>query len=256
MKIRTWIKYEEGYIPPRCRKVRYAEKEEFYDAELKEASLSDMELAFEDNAYSGKGKIYAYKNKLWAECEFREDDLTKEGKYSNALEQLVWWNANGSKFFFPRWGSSVHADRKEAVKAVKQYMTKFLLVDGKLFGVCTEPRYCIYTFGLGYNHGGSHLAVVYGYNPNIDKSAYFNALQGEEAVAEAKATALRRGDTDSVDRMKADIIVYKPELVKCKPNADHKRGGNKTLKMFEDVIESSPDALMAGLLIMGMAGKE
>ena len=23
MKIRTWIKYEESYLPPRCRKLRY-----------------------------------------------------------------------------------------------------------------------------------------------------------------------------------------------------------------------------------------
>lgn len=24
MKIKTWIKYEESYIPPRCRKPRYS----------------------------------------------------------------------------------------------------------------------------------------------------------------------------------------------------------------------------------------
>ena len=30
MKIKTWIKYEEGYIPPRCRKMRYKECEASY----------------------------------------------------------------------------------------------------------------------------------------------------------------------------------------------------------------------------------
>ena len=139
MKIKTRFKYEEAYIPPRCRKVRYVEKEEFYDAELKEAALSDMDLVFEDDAHRGIGNIYAYKNKLWAECEFREDDYAKERKYSNALESLIWWNANGSKFFYSRW-EPAHADRKEIIKDVKQYMAGYLLVDGKLFEVCSEPK--------------------------------------------------------------------------------------------------------------------
>lgn len=29
MKIKTWIKYEESYLPPRCRKLRYRECEDF-----------------------------------------------------------------------------------------------------------------------------------------------------------------------------------------------------------------------------------
>lgn len=36
MKIKTWIKYEEGYLPPRCRKLRYRECEEYVNVNLKE----------------------------------------------------------------------------------------------------------------------------------------------------------------------------------------------------------------------------
>ena len=65
-------------------------------------------------------------------------------------------------------------------------MRRYLLVDGELYHCTSEPRYCIYTFGLGHNHGGTALSVDYRYNPNISKNRYFSALQGVEAVAESK----------------------------------------------------------------------
>ena len=61
MKIRTWIKYETEYIPPRCRKPRYRAEEAFVNATLKEVALTDVKLAFEDNSFEGNGKIFAYK---------------------------------------------------------------------------------------------------------------------------------------------------------------------------------------------------
>lgn len=258
MKIKTWIKYLEGYLPPRCRKTRYETKEEFYNATLKEAKLSDMELAFEDNSYSGKGKIYSYKGKLWSKVKApnKNDEYVQDGKYKTALESLIWWNEHGSKFFVPyRFGhGEKDSGRTDAIKEVRSYMSKYLLVDGELYGLSSEPMYCIYTFGLGHNHGGTHLSVDYHYNPNIASSAYFNALQGKEAVKEAKKTALNRGDTESVKRITADIVVHKPELVKRSPHKQHKGAGSKLLKDYEEIIEASPNALTAGLLILASSG--
>lgn len=48
MKIRTWIKYEESYLPPRCRKLRYKKCEDYINANLTETSMDDVKLAFED----------------------------------------------------------------------------------------------------------------------------------------------------------------------------------------------------------------
>ena len=42
MKITVWIKYEESYLPPRCRKLRYREMEEHVPLTLKEASIATM----------------------------------------------------------------------------------------------------------------------------------------------------------------------------------------------------------------------
>lgn len=39
MKIKTLIKYEESYLPPRCRKLRYRECEEYVNIHLPETTI-------------------------------------------------------------------------------------------------------------------------------------------------------------------------------------------------------------------------
>ena len=72
MKIKTWIKYEESYIPPRCRKPHYNECEEYVNINLSETTMSALQLAFEDNSYDGVGKIFFYKGKLWTKSSIRD----------------------------------------------------------------------------------------------------------------------------------------------------------------------------------------
>ena len=78
MKIKTWIKYEESYLPPRCRKLRYRECEDYVDVKIKEVNNNDLQLAFEDNSYEGKGKIYFYKGKLYSKVKFRKDSWHRD----------------------------------------------------------------------------------------------------------------------------------------------------------------------------------
>jgi hypothetical protein len=85
MKIKTWIKYEESYLPPRCRKLRYRECEEYVDINLVETSMENMQLAFEDNSYSGKGKIYFHKGKLWSKAKMPNESIVKELQESSCL---------------------------------------------------------------------------------------------------------------------------------------------------------------------------
>ena len=109
MEIKTWIKYYEGYLPPRCRKLRYRECEDYVDITLAEATLTDMSLAFEDNSYEGKGKIYYYDGRLWA-----ADSSFNRGfhKYKSALEKIIDENANCS-WYFPRiWRDGEHPDAR------------------------------------------------------------------------------------------------------------------------------------------------
>ena len=89
MKIKTWIKYEESYIPPRWRKPRYNECEDYVDINLSEATMGDLRLAFEDSSYEGAGKIFFYNGKLWAQAKLRNRSYAEEHGFHTALDELV-----------------------------------------------------------------------------------------------------------------------------------------------------------------------
>lgn len=258
MKIKTWIKYEKSYIPPRCRKPRYQECEEYVQITLPEARMSDLQLAFEDTSYFGAGKIFFYCGKLWAQSRLRNISWAEEHGFQNPLDELVYNHEHCSTYFRFSWDREERGretTREAVIKQARADLRDYLLVDGVLYHRASEPRYCIYTFGLGHNHGGTALSVDYGYNPNISKSRYFSALQGTEAVAEAKRIAQGRGDTKDVGRFKPEITVFMPELVKVKPQKQH-GNGNPMINAFEAITAAAPDTLTAGLLCMVAAEHE
>lgn len=218
MKIKTWIKYEESYLPPRCRKLRYRECEDYINVNLKEVDASELRLAFEDNSCNGLGKIFFYKNKLWSKVK-RNHNLEKEYGTKSALEDLTWIHENSSKYFRFSWDRKYGLDtsRDGVIKAARKGIKGYILVDGELYSLTSEPRYVINTFGLGHNHGGTGMFVEYGYNSNISKDNYFSSLDGSAAVAYANKVATRRGDTNDVGKFKETIVVHMPEIVKVKP---------------------------------------
>lgn len=257
MKIKTWIKYEEKYLPtPRCRKYRYRGCEEFIHVNLKEVPMADLKLAFEDNSYSGKGKIYFYRGKLW----YKERMYHGAAEYGckTALEWLVWCHEHCSTFFksgFDREYRGEDTSREAVVKLARSSTKGYILVDGELYGQTAEPRYVINTFGLGHNHGGTGMFCEYHYNPNIRKDNYFSALQGDQAVAYVNKVASGRGDTKDVGKFKPFIICHIPELVKVKPNKQH-GNGNSFLNALENVISGSESATEAALLCMAITARD
>lgn len=260
MKIKTWIKYEESYLPPRCRKLRYRECEDYINVNLKEVTPEEMSLAFEDNSYSGKGKIYFYKGKLWSKAKMPNKSIVKElqergFEIKSALDYLVYCNANCSSYFnfaFDREYYGKDTSRIATIKQARKEMKEYILVDGELYTLSAEPRYVVNTFGLGHNHGGTGMFCEYHYNPNIGKSNYFSALDGEKAVAYANKVAAGRGDTKDVGKFKPFIIVHMPEIVKVKPSKQHGDGG-EFINTMEKLIDNSGSAFEAGLLCMAFA---
>ena len=85
---------------------------------------------------------------------------------------------------------------EEVTKECHENAKKFLYFDGHFWERCYEPKYIIQTFGLGNNDGGTGLFVDY--VDAIMGGNVFNALEGSEAKAFFKDTALGRGDTESV----------------------------------------------------------
>lgn len=252
MKIETLIKYEESYLPSRCRKLRYRECEEKVNINLKEVKLNELRLAFEDNSYEGEGKIYFFRNKLWRKAKVRDICAGDETEYKDPLSALIYWRKISS-WFFPRgWRDGDHPDKKHMIKIAKKETEQYLLVDGELYTQTKEPRYVINTFGLGHNHGGTGMFCEYGYNPNISKECYFSALEGDMAVKKANEIAARRGDTKDVGKFKPFIKCYAPDLVKVKPNKQH-GNGNEFHNMLETVIENSSSQGEAAITCMCMA---
>lgn len=255
MKIKTWIKYEESYLPPRCRKLRYRECEDFVDVNLREVDGSELKLAFEDNSFEGKGKIYLYKGKLWCKTKINPNTLKsvqeKDGNVQSALDYLIYCHEHCSTYFRHSFDRERGEDtsRETVLKIARDSMKGYILVDGELYGQTSEPRYEINTFGLGHNHGGTGLFCVYGYNPNICKDRYFSALEGEQAVAYANKVAEGRGDTKDVGRFEPFIVCHMPELVKVKPNKQHGKG-NELFGALETIVTRSKSATEAGLLTM------
>lgn len=205
MKVKTWIKYEVPYLPPRCRKMRYEDKEEFVDITLREASKKDMVLAYEDKSYEGKGKIYRYKGKLWAKAKLTH--LAKKWRYpkiKTALDWLVYCNSHCSTYFY--WSFDKDKSRAGMVKKAKKNMANWLLVDGVLYEKLNgKPEYHILTFGCG-NGDGTGLFVCY--PARRDCGWRFPANKGKEAVAMAKKIAIGRRDFDSAKTFKPYIVCY------------------------------------------------
>ena len=201
MKLLANIKYQEEYIPPRCRKLRISEKEEQISVTLKEAAMQDLIPAFEI-----KGNIiYLYNSKL-----YRAATVQGSPSQSSECSPLDYLKQDLQRF---GWYRSNFHDRSNAICDVESYIEQYLLVDGKVFQETNEPCYVVQTFGLGYNHGGTGLFADVRYS-TLPEYAAFCALDRDLAVAYANKVARERGDTESMGHFTANIKVLLPEAVK------------------------------------------
>ena len=248
------ISYDEAYLPsPRHRKLRYCTKKETILVPIRRVRKDEVRLAFTLSDYGHKSqyqtKIVRYDRKLYIR-EWRHLNSTtnetyhgKDGYRPLELSRL--------KILNP-YEYDKSMERDQVIEKVNKEADRYLIIGNEVWRHCGEPRYVIITFGLGHNHGGTGLFVNTWYNDNISKDRYFNALQGKEAVAEAKRVALGRGDTESVGRFREMIKVHLPETVKCNPKEEHGEG-DAFLNMLDSVTQNSGSAAEAGLLTMALA---
>jgi hypothetical protein len=214
MLFKTTIKYQESYLPtPRSRKFRYRDCDGTVYTEIKEVEKELAPVAFvcenheyrlyEDNLY-----ILTSKNSIVCNAENMTD-----------IEKLAYLFEKTSKFY----GFNQNDSRDEMIKKAKRCANNYLIIDGQVWEMSGEPRYQIATFGLSNNHGGTDLLIVTGYNCNLSNNAYFNAFEYDKAVEKALSVATKRGDTESIDRIKKSCVikVLIPSAVKCNPKLHH-----------------------------------
>lgn len=259
MNVKVWITYEKSYLPKQCKKLRFCECEEFINAKLSEIDSGKLQLAFEDNSYDGKGKIYYYDGKLWSKFKCNrgliKDFYDRGIEIKTALDYFLYTRENCSTYFYSEYDRKyrgVDTSRQAVIRRVEEDFKSYILVDNELYEITEEPRYVVNTFGLGHNHGGTALFCEYCYNRNIGNQNYFSALDGDKAVAYANEVAKRRGDTYWVGKFEPFIVVHMPKLVKVKPIEEH-GSGDKFKNDMEEIISDSPDILTAGLLCIANA---
>lgn len=250
--LKVSISYDEAYLPtPRHRNLRYREKEETIPIEIRRVKKEDVRLAFTLSDYGHRSqyqtKIVLYDGKLYIrEWRHLMNGETYHGKDGYRPLELTRLRLKNPHTF------NCSLSRTEVIEKVKEQAAEYLIIENEVWIRCGEPRYVIITFGLGHNHGGTGLFVETGYNPNISNSRYFNALQGKEAVQEAKRVARGRGDTDSVRLMHEMIKVHIPEMVTCNPMKEHGEG-NDFLNLLDSITQNSESVAEAGILTMAAA---
>ena len=222
MKIQMNIAYTESYIPPRCRKPRNRVVEDKIITTLRETTKMAAPVAFVVHDYERylemtDIEVRHFKGKLYRKrYNFDEVCLNGTEPAPYTVEDLV-KKLERRPDYYP------YESREESIESARSRAREYLLIDGEVWHVCGEPMYVIQTFGLGFNHASTSLSVAWHYNPNLASSAYFSAMEKERAIKEAVDTALGRGDTNSVERIRnpiIDIKVLMPEAVKRKPKKD------------------------------------
>lgn len=248
------VTYNESYLPPRCRKPRYREAKKSCIVRVRCVTKDEAPVAFFLSDYGhkqeGTVKIRLYKGRLYQiETERRYAPCTPE--YTWNREFVGWGPITADRLGFRNYNTRKSFEEQSA--ELRKEASRRLIVDGLVWRECGEPMYEIITFGLGHNHGGSALFVETCYNHNISKDRYFNALQGDEAVAAFNAIAQRRGDTDSVGRYGKMIEVLIPECVKRNPKKEH-GDGDPFLNTLNAITDNASSPMEAGLLAI-MAAK-
>ena len=255
MKIKTKISYYEGYLPTkRHRKLRYREIEEEVELSVNKVSEEETKTAFLVKDGSSVTEIKLWNNELWKKVLYSEKVSGAKGLYP-VEEFLKSINYYSSPLYPPKDESQ--SDRETAILSKEKYIQDYLLIDDEVYKKTSEPRYVVMTFGLGHNHGGTSLMIDGYYNSNISKDCYFNALERNRAIKEAKETAIKRGDTESIDSIGEyyNIEVLIPEAVKCNPQKEHGEG-DPFINKINDITKNASSSTEAGLMAMALTFAE
>ncbi len=249
------VRFQEAYLPPRCRKPRYREAEKTYRARVRCITKADAPVAFilsdYNHRHEGSTKIRLYKGKLYMLETWQR---YAPGKPECPLvREFIVFGPETEKTLRLHNYNTCHGYEEQAAQ-LREEAARRLIIDGLVWIHCGEPVYEVMTFGLGHNHGGTGLFVRTCYNPNVSRDRYFNALQGNEAVASMNETARRRGDTKYVGRYRKMIEVLIPECVKRNPRKEHGEG-EPFLNTLNAITESASSPMEAGLLAIMAAVK-
>jgi len=250
MQIMVSYSFMESYLPSKRHKIlRWRESGGELSVTINEVSETDAPVAFLVTELRDElTKYYWFDNQLWRPVLWSEMHGGKTGLFP--ISQLVSHIKSYTRFKHKK-------TEQEAISEIREESERFIIIDGVVCRKIGEPRYVLMTFGLGNNHGGTSLMIDNHYNSNISKDRYYNALDKEKAIADAKAVAIKRGDTNHVDRIGESWIikVLMPEAVRCKPQEEH-GDGDPFLNSLYALTANTSSTTEATLLAVALTASE
>lgn len=203
MDVRVSMVWWASMIPPRCRKPRPVEQADETVVQVPEVTgeKAPVALRIADREYT---ELRWWSGRLWEPCT---------GYVSGEREHIK----AGGPGFPPQVtrGGHGYRSREDVLNDIERSLSNRLIIDGLVWEAAREPIYLVRTFGLRHNHGGTDVMVESLYD-EIDRNDLWRVDHFEQARQDAIRTADRRGDTDSIERlksMKAPVEVLIPEAV-------------------------------------------
>jgi hypothetical protein len=257
MKITIPYTYTASIIPPRCRKARDVRQQAtmtltIHDVTAHEAPVAIIAHDADWKIDLGEPTTTVYRwwrNRLWTRY-FSHVNTTWETQGEAAFRAEY-----EEPLYRHLWDASGYLSQQEQRNKLRRWTQTILFIEGERWQCSGEPRYVVMTFGLGHNHGlgwGTSLSTATSYNANIPASRYYRIDEYEAAVAAATTVATNRGDTKALPIAQQEPTQYeilRPEALRLRPQRQH-GAGDPFLRKCEALIEGSPSANVAGLLLM------
>ena len=188
--ITVTYKYTEMVVPPRCRNPRPQVSTDTMTVSVPCVTREQAPVVLRVPDGNETAELRGYNGDLY------EPARTARSGGDYALTEEV---TPGSPAFPAQVTRSDRAAQPKVVKDVNEFYATHLIIDGYVWVKTEEPTYEITTFGMGHNHGGTGLFVSR--FPRNEMSTH-RATDLDAAIEDAVAVAVRRGDTDSVQRIR------------------------------------------------------
>ena len=284
MEFEVSYKYTQNWIPPRCRKPRLGVFDGTITVDVQEIAASEAPWACVVHGYRRYFDEYPYNALRYHDGRFYEramKDMRIDRKHcaTDSYGNRYWWCDYETELVHQRRGMTIeemvddvrwHAEwngcacQDEVVRPVMDCADSYLIVNGEVWHEVGEPMYCINTFGLGHNHGGTSWFVEHAYNGNISNTRYFNANEFERMVERFFDIALGRGDTDDAHRAARELAdgdvwnyieVIEPSFFTHRPMDEHGEG-DPFMNAIDAATSGAGSAFEAGAVAMAMLARE
>ena len=233
--INVKISYEEGYLPPRCKKPRLQTKEETVSLKIREVTEEEAPIAIIVRRPEAESWI--------APLEMRMFNGQLYGLDGDNKMKLSWIRDVSTKTLVhdksQNWVYTT--DKEYCKKHLEKFADNLIICNNFVYRHCKEPFYAIVKFGIDNYNAKTKLAVIDNYKIGIGPSLYFNALELEKARETAREIVEQRGgEFEDIDTAH-EINVLIPESIKRNPKKDLSKYKELYWRNFEGYFCDYPE---------------